>query len=135
MGSAQDCWVPVFLNLSLSNILILWIEWLYVSVPHSEGSFNSNDPVDGKIFMSKVRAVIPLTIALNVVVLIPKLEPIAKVLVVVFSIFTRMNSWWMLIGSEVAKQPDDAHTFKTFCHEKMQNLMFRDDLHPNSKQD
>eukprot|EP00562_Extubocellulus_spinifer_P002113 CAMPEP_0178489204 /NCGR_PEP_ID=MMETSP0696-20121128/10256_1 /TAXON_ID=265572 /ORGANISM="Extubocellulus spinifer, Strain CCMP396" /LENGTH=492 /DNA_ID=CAMNT_0020116999 /DNA_START=68 /DNA_END=1546 /DNA_ORIENTATION=- len=38
LGSAEDCWVPVFLNLTLTTGIVLWLRWLLLCLPE----FSSN---------------------------------------------------------------------------------------------
>ena len=32
LGDADQCWEPVFLNLMVTDVLILWLEWLFLCV-------------------------------------------------------------------------------------------------------
>lgn len=139
MGDATNCWIPVFVNLAWSQLLILWIEWLYVSVPGTEMSLESC-PIDAKVFKKKIEGITLGSLVLLVVLLFEPLDDIVFWLIPPFSLYSRVNTWRWLIAEEVEKPPESPpsggshikHFYKRkkfIVHSYLQNAYYGGDLY------
>lgn len=95
VGSAQSCFIPVFLNLALTDILILWIEFLFISLPETDFAIDESDL---KVFKQKTKAIITAGMMFLPMLLFEQLDNFTYPLLFVYALFGRVESIWIFIG-------------------------------------
>lgn len=94
-GSAEHCWVPVYLNLILTEVLLLWISILFMEI--KEIHVSKSDYLTVKIKFTSMLIMASIYIP---ALLYEPIEAIAKPFAYVFGFLLRVNSVWYMLGEE-----------------------------------
>ena len=54
LGDADQCWEPVFLNLIVTDVLILWLEWIFLCVLKEKDQVANIDENAIKVKFNKI---------------------------------------------------------------------------------
>ena len=94
LGSAENCWVPVFLNLALTNVLNTWL--LYVCMVTDE--FDGHDVTK---FKRRFRMALRVMVAATFVALVPSWFDNAFFMYILMAlgVISRMSSLYDFVGS------------------------------------
>jgi len=134
LGSAEDCWIPVFFNMALTEMLILWLEFVFLNVPNQE--FQITDQ-DRKIFKFKIHALTIISIPLFISFIFPSLDGLGYCLTFVYGVLLRMHSFWLWIGTplDLRKNQTFLVKVKNFIHSLCKKLVRWTDDNDHNKQD
>ena len=100
LGSAEDCFIPVFLNLALTNLLILWTELVFVSVDSQLFKAEENDM---KTHKAKVKTVVMVSIIFLPMLLFKSLDDKLYPVLFLYVVLSRAESLWLHLGDELPK--------------------------------
>ena len=96
IGSAENCFTPVFLNLSLTQIFLLWIEFLFISCAscdsaRGESLFKLSEK-EKKAFKKRVTRVLLFSAIVFPMLLIESLDKITRPIKLVYALYVRSSN-------------------------------------------
>lgn len=94
LGSAENCWVPVFLNLLLTNLLLIWLQWLFLSLPYHQ---IEKDPHDVKAIKSSLKSAIGFSAVIIPLLFFPAADNLFLYPIGIVMGITRMHSWHTML--------------------------------------
>jgi hypothetical protein len=96
IGSAEHCWKSVFLNLATTDLLIIWLEWIFLCLPIAQFEFAKAD-TDATVTKFKALTLMLSLFILSVAFDVP--ETPVKILIGLYALIIRLASFRMYLHS------------------------------------
>jgi len=95
MGSAEHCWKSVFLNLATTDLLIVWLEWIFLCIDFKKIIVKE----DQEATITKFKSLISLLTIFILCVAFDVSDTPLMILMFIYAIIVRLHSIRMVIHS------------------------------------
>ena len=94
MGSAELCWISVFFNLATTDLLIVWLEWIFLCIDFKKINFAKDDQI---ATITKFKSLISLFTIFILCVAFKVPDTPLKILMFIYAIIIRFHSIRLVI--------------------------------------